>query len=85
MGGAGPSAWEQASAGKECGVMLGREKNGPGGWVAVGLGLALGFAYSISTPLSLFLIQTRFEFKYKFEFNHTQIKVCTSMNATTKF
>ena len=46
----------QASAGKECGVRLGREKNGPGGWVAVGLGLVglLGLdSFSNFFPLSI--------------------------------
>ena len=64
---------------EEEGREVGRGEAGSG-W-EIGFGFALGFSFSISI-LFLFLIQTKVEFKYKFEFNHTQIKVCTSMNAT---
>ena len=56
VGGAGPSAWEQASAGLECGLGLGSL-----------LGFYFPFLFLFPLPF-LFLIQTKFEFKYKFEF-----------------
>ena len=62
------------------------QKVGPRGgrWVwagKLGLGFALGFAFSISLSL-LFLIQTSLNSNKNLNSNHTQLKVCTSMNAT---
>ena len=52
-------------------------KEWAGFWVWVIGSFSISFSF-------LFLIQTRFEFKSKFEFNHTQLKACSSMNATLK-
>ena len=53
------------------------------GWAGAGLSLVLGFAFSISLSL-LFLIQTSLNSNKSLNSNHTQLKVCTSMNATLK-
>ena len=71
------------------GTRKGRGERGPGrtgprermGWVEVFL--LLGFL-SISYSL-LFLIQTSLNSNTNLNSNHTQLKVCTSMNAQQKF
>ena len=45
-----------------------------------GFSWVLGFAFSISLSL-LFLIQTSLNSNKNLKSNHTQLKVCTSMNA----
>ena len=63
---------------------LGRLGKEVWGWV---LGFVLGFFFLSMSIYSLIsnLNQTKVEFKYEFEFKPQSIKVCTSMNATTKF
>ena len=55
-------------------------------WAAVGFGFGFVFYFSLSNSYSfLFLIQTSLNSKTNLNSNHTQLKVCTSMNASTKF
>ena len=80
--------WDAGSERACCGVRLGRVGSGREEWAGAGLiaGFWAGFWVFFFLLFSfLNLIQTKFEFELNLNSNHTQIKLCTSMNATKIF
>ena len=63
---------------RERGVGLGREKNGPAGWVAVGLGLILGPVGFVFLPISILFPSKTKLFEFKQSLNSTAL--CTQAN-----